>query len=301
MHVGDVNLEWSCRFLRTAFEPDDWVALFLKSYDTGRVAQRIGSLRWALSDQCQAWLALSNARRFNVYVSVNAIGTGRRARTREAIAFIRHVFLEADRDGAQVLSSIQRRSDLPPPSYILHSSPDRLHLFWRVTGFDHNYVERLQKRLALELATDTAATPVTQTTRVPGFLNHKRPESHMVAIEYRDSQHRFGPCDFPVLQPEQPRVFAPPLLRQQTGVARVERALRYLSEIPPAVTGEHGDLHTFRVCCRLVRGFALEDEQALSLLLEWNQRCRPPWTTAELLDKLRRAFRYGREPVGGLL
>jgi hypothetical protein len=39
-----------------------------------------------------------------MYVSVNGIGVGRRARTRDSIASIRHVFLEADRDGAAVLS-----------------------------------------------------------------------------------------------------------------------------------------------------------------------------------------------------
>lgn len=55
------------------------------------------------------------------------------------------------------------------------------------------------------------------------------------------------------------------------------------------------------LCCRLARGFALDDEQALHVLTEWNARCEPPWSEEELLDKLRRATRYGREPVGGLL
>jgi hypothetical protein len=81
----------------------------------------------------------------------------------------------------------------------------------------------------------------------------------------------------------------------------IARARRYLASVPPAVAGEHGDLHTFRVCCRLARGFALDDEQALCLLSEWNEWCQPPWTTAELAYKLRRAARYGREPIGGLL
>jgi len=45
-----------------------------------------------------------------------------------------------------------------------------MHLFWRVTGFDGMYVERLQKQLANELHTDPAATPITQNTRLPGFL-----------------------------------------------------------------------------------------------------------------------------------
>ena len=32
----------------------------------------------------------------------------------------------------------------------------------------------------------------------------------------------------------------------------------------PAIAGHHGDLHTFRVCCRLARGFALDDDEALA-------------------------------------
>jgi hypothetical protein len=82
---------------------------------------------------------------------------------------------------------------------------------------------------------------------------------------------------------------------------RVVRARRYLGALPPAISGQHGDLHTFRVCCRMVRGFALSDTEALALLAEWNARCQPPWSERDLLDKLRRARRYGREPIGGLL
>jgi len=34
------------RFLRTVFEPDDWVAIFLKSYEESGVAQRVGPVSW---------------------------------------------------------------------------------------------------------------------------------------------------------------------------------------------------------------------------------------------------------------
>jgi hypothetical protein len=59
-------------------------------------------------------------------------------------------------------------------------------------------------------------------------------------------------------------------------------------------------VQTFRVCCRLARGFALSDAEAMTVLTDWNARCQPPWSNRELVDKLRRARRYGREPVGGL-
>jgi hypothetical protein len=80
----------------------------------------------------------------------------------------------------------------------------------------------------------------------------------------------------------------------------LERARRYAARIEPAIAGQHGDLHTFRVCCRIVRGFALGDDDALAALVEWNLRCEPPWTERELLDKIKRARRYGKEAIGGL-
>jgi hypothetical protein len=80
----------------------------------------------------------------------------------------------------------------------------------------------------------------------------------------------------------------------------LERARRYVARIEPAIAGQHGDLHTFRVCCRIVRGFALSDDEAFAVLSEWNERCQPPWTERELRDKIARARRYGKEEIGGL-
>ena len=289
------------RFLRTAFEPDDWVAMFLKSYETAGIAQRVGPISRFQSEQFQRWLRAMDTRKYNVFVSVNAIAAGRRSRTRDAIGAVRHVFLDADNDASAVLSRVDARTDLPNPSYILHSSPNHVHILWRVAGFDHSSLERLQKHLARELQTDSAATPVTQNTRLPGFFNHKRAEPHLVRVDYLDVKTRYGLEDFP--RPEEPPSWNPsprPLGARLDGPV-IERAKRYLASVPPAVAGQHGDVHTFRVCCRLIRGFALTDDQALTVLTEWNMRCQPPWSPEELLDKLHRAARYGREPVGGLL
>ena len=289
------------RFLETMFEPADWVAVFLKSYARSGVAQRTGPVSWIQGRRFQRWLRAMNAQKYNVFVSVNAIASGCRSRRRAAIAAVRHVFIDADNDGLAVLSRIEARQDLPSPSCVLHSSPNHVHVFWRVTGFDHNSVELLQKQLARELQTDPAATPVTQNTRLPGFFNHKRTEPHLVTIDYLNTRVRYGPEDFP--RPEEPPACTSSRrpLDVRLDVSAVERAKRYLASVPAAIAGQHGDVHTFRVCCRLVRGFALDDAQALDVLAEWNARCQPPWSADELLDKLRRAARYGREPVGGLL
>jgi hypothetical protein len=284
------------RFLRTAFHPDDSVAVFLKSHDTGGSSQRVGPLSLVCHPRFQAWLRAQNARRFSVYVSVNTIRPQRRARTREAIGEIRHIFLDADKDGEGVLQAIGARRDLPRPSYVIRSSPGRLHVLWQVTGFTKEHAEAVQKQLAGGLGTDKAATSCAQLTRLPGFLNHKYTPGCEVVADYAEA-----------MNPTPADIFAGPkaksdVQRPVNGRAdRVERARRYIAAIPHAVSGHQGDVATFQVCCRLVRGFALTDEEALWAIQEWNASCLPPWSERELRWKLNSARRSGKEPVGGLL
>ena len=108
-----IDVDAPLRFLRTAFEPDDWVAILLKNHQTGGSAQRVGPMTLVASPPFQAWLRAENARRFSVFVSVNAIRPQRKARTREAIGAVRHVFLDVDRDGTQVLSAIAAHRGMP--------------------------------------------------------------------------------------------------------------------------------------------------------------------------------------------
>jgi site-specific recombinase XerD len=59
--------------LRTAFRPDDWIAVLLKSHETGGTAQRVGPLSLIAHPRVQAWLRAQSARRFSVYVAWNWI------------------------------------------------------------------------------------------------------------------------------------------------------------------------------------------------------------------------------------
>src|ERR1700730_2596951 len=158
------------QFLRRAFHPDDWVAVFLKSYESGRVAQRVAPVSVVMSSPCQAWLARENEATVNVYVSVNSIRPRKASRRRTALGAFRPVFREAGHGGRAVLAAIPARRALPPPSYVLHSSPNRVHVLWRVTGFTIERVEALQKQLARELATDSAPPSTLPTI----FQPHRR-------------------------------------------------------------------------------------------------------------------------------
>lgn len=99
------------RFLKTAFEPEDWVAIFLKLYERSGVAQRVGPVSWVESERFQRCLLAMNSVKYSVFVGVNAIATGRRSRTRDAIGTVRHVFLDADEDGLAVLCRRGRAAD----------------------------------------------------------------------------------------------------------------------------------------------------------------------------------------------
>lgn len=235
-----------------------------------------------------------------MYVSVNAIQPGRRTRTRDAIGTIRHIFLDADHDGPKVLDQIGIRDDLPRTSYVLESSPDRIHIFWRAEGFTPEGAARLQKHLAQDLATDGAATSCSQTARLPGYRNHKYSSPSLVTVRYQDAAARFSPGCFP--RESEPRSISTIVSYKRSNVPDlIDRARRYLDRVAPAIAGEHGDIHTFRVCCRVVRGFDLDEGAAMAALRRWNERCQPPWSDRDLQAKIAHALRYGREPIGRLL
>lgn len=297
-----VDSQAAIRFIESAYAPDDWLALVARSHASGVAVQRVRQRDWFTTPRVHAWLRALNAQRWNHYFSINAFAPGERSRRRTHVVTVRHVLLDADLGGGNVVQKIASRRDLPPPSYVIHSSPDRLHVLWRVTGFGCDQVELLQRHLAGELNTDLAATPCSQTTRLPGYANHKYSPAPLVTIEHLDTRATYAPGDFPQPSAAATPPCVPPRIPTRPSATDVgERARRYLVAVEPAVAGQHGDQRTFQVCCRLVRGFALSDAQALDILAEWNARCRPPWSARELEAKLRHARRYGREPIGGYI
>lgn len=284
-----VDREAPLRFLRVAFEPGDWIAVLVKSADTEDVAQRVGPLTLVQEERFQRWLRFKNARGFNVFVGVNAITTGKRSRTRESIGTVRHVFLDVDREPERVLATIDSRIDLPAPSTVIRTSPGRAHVLWRVADTTVERVEALQKRLALELGTDMAATSSAQLTRLPGLFNHKHRPPALVHADYRHGAVYDGVA-FP-LSPTSAQRDAGARRKHESAASGLTRARRYTRLVPPAIAGRSGDRHTFALCCRLLRQFDLTDAEALTILRDWNETCVPPWTDRDLAAKVRSARR----------
>ena len=65
-----------------------------------------------------------------------------------------------------------------------------------------------------------------------------------------------------------------------------ERAARYVAKIAGAVSGQGGHDFTYHVAATVWNGFALSERDTLDVMLEWNGRCVPPWTEAELVHKV---------------
>ncbi|MEP7125056.1 MAG: bifunctional DNA primase/polymerase [Byssovorax sp.] len=80
------------------------------------------------------------------------------------------------------------------------------------------------------------------------------------------------------------------------------RASAYLAKMPPAISGEGGHRVALRAAIALVRGFDLPPQVALDLLArDFNPRCDPPWSLAELEHKISSAIRASRVGAPGYL
>ena len=75
----------------------------------------------------------------------------------------------------------------------------------------------------------------------------------------------------------------------------IERARRYVATMPEAISGSSGHDATFAVACVLVLGFGLEEDDALTLLREYSDRCKPPWSEHELQHKIKSAGQQSGE------
>ena len=78
------------------------------------------------------------------------------------------------------------------------------------------------------------------------------------------------------------------------------RAVAWLESAPVSVEGQAGDHTAYKVAAKL-KDFGCSEALTFDLLwTKWNERCEPPWSHDELVEKVAHAYRYGREPQGSL-
>lgn len=193
-------------YVRELFEPGDNAAVLVRNRGTGKTVQRIARAEVITSREFQEWLATQSAAGADVYVGMNPIREGAYSRTKESIRDIRHLYLDLDRNGDASLEAIRNSPSVPPPNFVLDTSPGKHQVVWKVTDFNQEEAEALLRTLSRQFDGDPAATDSTRILRLPGFPNRKLSEEFIVQARH-ESNVVYTPRDFTHKEgsPETPR------------------------------------------------------------------------------------------------
>ena len=193
-------------YVRELFEPTDNAAILVRNRSTGHTVQTIAKAESIVSPRFQSWLAGRSASGYDVFTGMNPIRDGAYARTKQSIKDIRHVYLDLDRKGDEALEAIRNSTEVPPPNFVLDTSPGKHQVVWRVSGFSQDEAESLLRNLANKFGGDLAATDSTRVLRLPGFANRKLPEEFIVQARH-ESDAVYTLRDFTIDEdsPEAPR------------------------------------------------------------------------------------------------
>jgi hypothetical protein len=204
-------------YVRALFGPEDNAAILVRNRSTGHTVQTIAKAETIASPDYQSWLAGQSANGYDVFMGMNPIKHGAYSRTKGDIKDTRHVYLDLDRKGDQALEAIRNSTEVPPPNFVLDTSPGKHQVVWKVSGFGQHEAESLLHNLANKFGGDLAATDVTRVLRVPGFINHKLPEEFIVQAR-QESDAVYTLRDFTIEEdsPETPRHFADTQGRRRT-------------------------------------------------------------------------------------
>jgi hypothetical protein len=195
-------------YVRDLFRPEDNVAILVRNGSTGHASQSIAKAETIASPDFQSWLAAQSASGSDVFVGMNPIKDGAHNRTKPSIKDIRHVYLDLDRKGDEALQAIRHSTDVPPPNFVLDTSPGKHQAVWKVSGFSQDEAESLLHSLANKFGGDLAATDSTRVLRLPGFANRKVFEEFIVQAR-QESDAVYTLRDFTIDEnaPEAPRHF----------------------------------------------------------------------------------------------
>jgi RepB DNA-primase from phage plasmid len=195
-------------YVRKLFRPEDNAAILVRNRSTGHTVQTIARAETIANPDFQSWLTGQSASGYDVFMGMNPIKDGAFSRTKGDIKDIRHVYLDLDTKGDQALEAIRNSTDVPPPNFVLDTSPGKHQVVWKVSGFSQDESESLLHNLANKFGGDLSATDSTRVLRLPGFANHKLPEEFIVQAR-QESDAVYTLRDFTIDEdsPEAPRHF----------------------------------------------------------------------------------------------
>jgi hypothetical protein len=170
-------------YIRANFQPSDRIAVLVRNRKRGETIQRISTADKVAAPFFQDWMRYKNEKdSCDVYVGMNALKPQAHTRTKEDVLAIRHLYVDLDEDGSASLATIEKSNLVPPPSYILNTSPDKYQVIWKVESIPQAQAEALLHALAREFDGDRAATDSARVLRVPGLINKKYDQDFVVTV-----------------------------------------------------------------------------------------------------------------------
>jgi hypothetical protein len=153
-------------------EPADNVPVLLRNRARGQTLQRIATAETIASPEFQRWLTDQNRAGSDIFVGMNPLKDAN-SRTKDNIKDVRHVYLDLDDDARVALTNLRDSLDVPPPNFVLDTSPGKHQVVWKIEGVGLEQAEWLLHSLATEFGGDAAATDATRVLRMPRFVNRK--------------------------------------------------------------------------------------------------------------------------------
>ncbi len=171
----------SIRFL-SSFDRSDRIAVLFLNRARKITRQRLITVQTAYYNAFQQLLHRENQEGFDIYLSMNPLSKGATGRTKRDIRNIRHLYLDCDEHGDEVVDLLLRDPRVPAPRSFFQTSDHKWHVIWRVEGFSLDLAEGTMRTLVREFGADPAATDSTRVLRWPGFLNHKYQPPFLVRL-----------------------------------------------------------------------------------------------------------------------
>lgn len=239
-----------------------------------------------------------------IFVTVN--GTDGKGRKKTNVRTLRGWHVDLDLKDAT--ESLDTMSGLPLQPTMTVRTPGGWHLYWLAlepmlcdSEARRQEHEAELKAIATTLKVyggDPKAATVERVLRVSGFF-HRKGDSLPVRLLRADGP-RYAREQIRAAFP--PVAVAPktaasqghaPLARPSDRAEVLRRAGFYLDTQDEAIQGENGSGTTFNAALKLIDGYDLTEDEALSLLLDrYNPRCVPPWSVEELRHKVQDAAKH---------
>jgi hypothetical protein len=175
------------------FEPAENVAVLVRHRASGKAIQRIARAETVAGPEFQTWLANQNAAGSDIFVGMNPLKDNAASRVKANIKGIRTVYLDLDRNADESVQAIRNSAEVPPPNFVLDTSPGKYQVVWKMKGVSQDQAESLLRNLASEFGGDPAATDSTRVLRLPGFANRKLADEFVVRAHHEtDAVYALG-------------------------------------------------------------------------------------------------------------